>query len=262
VVYQKKNDIIQFCSLGSGSKGNGSLITHNDAILLLDCGFSTRETIKRLTDKGILPSQITAILVTHEHSDHIKGVASFSNKFSIPVWMSKGTSLHKASLNIKDNNILNSHSDFSLGSFNITPVLVPHDSREATQFIFKAANKKLGILTDVGSITNHIVEQYNECDALILEFNYDEEMLYQGPYPYSLKKRVSGKLGHLSNNQSIELLEKININKLQLLVVAHKSAENNSSLIIDALINKVKESKIFNYFIASQEDGFSWQEIE
>ncbi len=260
--YQEESETIQFCSLGSGSKGNGTLVAFKQTILLLDCGFSTKETVKRLQEKGIIPSQITAILVTHEHSDHIKGVSSFSNKYSIPVWMSKGTSLHKQSIKIINNNIIDCHNDFLVGNINITPVLVPHDSREAVQFVFKAANKMLGILTDVGCITNHIVNEYDLCDVLILEFNYDEEMLHQGVYPYKLKQRVSGRLGHLSNKQSIELLEKINSSNLQLLVVAHKSAENNSNLIIESAIREMTKIKNINYFIASQESGFHWMNIK
>jgi len=259
--YQQEDQNIQFCSLGSGSKGNASLIAFGQTILLLDCGFSAKETIKRLANKGILPEQITAIIVTHEHGDHIKGVPTFSNKFSIPVWMSKGTSLYKKSDDIKLNNIIDSRNDFTIDDFIIRPVLVPHDSREALQFIFKARNQTLGILTDVGSITNHIIDEYKECDVLVLEFNYDEEMLFNGPYPYKLKQRVSGRLGHLSNNQSVELLKKIDTNKLQLLVVAHKSSENNSTSKIESAIKKIDVSQTINYFIANQENGFGWHFI-
>lgn len=253
---------IQYCSLGSGSKGNGTLVSFAKTLLLLDCGFSTKETIKRLADKNIQASQITAILVTHEHSDHLKGVASFSNKFKIPVWMSKGTSLHKNSLTIKDNNLIDCNAHFKIKNLTITPVLVPHDAREAIQFIFEANKKKLGILTDVGSITHYIIQQYSACDVLMLEFNYDEAMLFRGSYPLKLKQRVSGRLGHLSNKQSIELLKHIDHKRLQLLIVAHKSAENNCSLIIEKEINDLKTDKKINFFIASQAIGFSWQRID
>lgn len=253
--------VIQFSSLGSGSKGNGTLISIADTILLVDCGFSTKETIRRLSIKGLEPEQISAILVTHEHADHVNGVAGLANKFSLPVWLNKGTSLHKKCLNIKNKQLFNSHCSFQVGDIQVTPVTVPHDSREASQFTFQSHSSKLGLLTDVGHITNHIIEAYSDCTGLLLEFNYDHEMLIQGKYPFALKKRVSGDLGHLSNLQAAELLSKIDLQKLQTLVAMHMSEENNREEIVLKLLEKIEGIESVNYMLASQLEGINWHRL-
>ena len=260
-LFEANDTSIQFCSLGSGSKGNGTLVAFDDTIILVDCGFSIKETIRRLALKGIAPQQLTAILVTHEHSDHVAGVSGFSNKFAIPVWLNKGTSLHKKCDAIKSKHIFNSHHSFKLANIEISPVPVPHDSREATQFIFTAGSIKLGLLTDVGQITEHIIDAYSGCAALMLEFNYDYQMLIQGNYPYALKQRVSGGLGHLSNDQAISFLERIKLSQLRLLAVMHKSEENNTESIIKSKLGKIADLESVEYFIASQSEGFNWRAI-
>lgn len=260
-LFEINNSTIQFCSLGSGSKGNATLVVFADTIILIDCGFSVKETVRRLANVGLLPEQISAILVTHEHGDHISGVARFSNKFSIPVWLNKGTSLHKKCDDIKLKNIFSSHNLFKLASFEITPVPVPHDSREATQFVFTVGTQKLGLLTDVGQITEHIISAYSGCNALLLEFNYDHEMLINGNYPHSLKRRVSGGLGHLSNDQAINFLETFESAKLQWLVVMHKSEENNRESIINSKLERLSFLESVDYFIASQSKGFKWRAL-
>ncbi|MDQ7048243.1 MAG: MBL fold metallo-hydrolase [Enterobacterales bacterium] len=260
-MFSKNMDEIQYCSLGSGSKGNATLVAFGDTLIMVDCGFSLKECVKRLELKGIQPQQITAILVTHEHADHIAGVARLSNCYSIPVWLSKGTSLHKASQKIEQCNIFNSHSGFSIQQIKVEPVHVPHDAREATQFIFSAASCTLGLLTDVGTITPHIVNRYQLCDALLLEFNYDHQMLMQGRYPYSLKQRVSGELGHLSNQQAFDFLSQLNPERLFQLVIMHVSQQNNSSDIITNLLESLDKFKDLKVEIASQVFGFEWRAI-
>lgn len=259
--FQISHEAIQFCSLGSGSKGNGTLISFANTIVLIDCGFSVKETCRRLGLKGILPEQVSAILVTHEHADHIGGVSGFSNKFSIPVWLNKGTGLHPKCLSIKNQRIFSSHHEFALGDFNIIPVAVPHDSREAVQFVLQAAGQSIGLLTDVGHITRHIIDSYSECDALLLEFNYEHQALMQGAYPVSLKRRVSSDLGHLSNQQASEFLREIASPKLKRLVAMHMSEENNSAEMINERINSMSELAHVNYFIAKQSEGFDWQSL-
>jgi len=256
--FQPKNDIIQFCSLGSGSKGNGTLISFANTIILIDCGFSTKETCKRLSLRGLHPEQISAILVTHEHADHIAGVSGLSNKYSVPVWINKGTSLHAKCASIKTRQIFNSHHSFQLGDFEILPVTVPHDSREATQFVLTAGEQSIGLLTDVGHITQHIIDSYSVCDALLLEFNYEHDYLMQGSYPLSLKRRVSGDFGHLSNQQAIEMLIQIASPKLQMLVAMHMSEENNSAELIKSKIEELTELSHVTHFVAEQSKGFEW----
>jgi len=230
-------------------------------LLLIDCGFSQRETLKRLNAKGISAEQITAILVTHEHSDHISGVAGLANKYSIPVWLTKGTSLSDKANFTSVTKHLNNHDSLLIGDIDITPVAVPHDSREATQFTFQMGEVKLGLLTDVGHITPHIIDKYSNCHVLLLEFNYDQQMLIGSRYPYKLKQRVSGSLGHLSNEQSIEFLEKVNTADCQILVAMHKSEQNNSTEIILNALAKIKKSENFKLSVAEQASGFEWIEI-
>lgn len=254
----------KYCSLGSGSKGNATLVASDESLLMIDCGFSIKETVKRLACKQLEPSQITAILVTHEHSDHIGGVVSFANKYDIPVFLSYGTSLHKKCEKLRDElrHIINSHDSFVVKDLTITPVTVPHDAREATQFIFEFGTQKLGLLTDVGHITRHIIDSYANCNSLLLEFNYDEQRLWQGPYPEKLKRRVSGNLGHLSNKQAIQFLQACQLAKLSQLVVMHKSEENNCESLINADLGVIASASNFDYFIACQKDGFEWQVVE
>lgn len=228
---------------------------------MVDCGFSIKETERRLQQKEIEPHNIDAILVTHEHSDHIKGVASFSNKYNLPVWLSRGTSLHQSCDKIKSLNLLNTHTSFSIKDISIEPIPVPHDSREATQFVFSANEQRLGLLTDVGHVTEHMLRVYSRCSALMLEFNYDLELLLKGRYPRSLKQRVSGSLGHLSNEQAMSFLEKVGHQYLQTLIVMHRSEENNSDEIIFELLRNQVNLESVKYLIANQESGFEWQTI-
>jgi len=256
--FQPKPQTIQFCSLGSGSKGNSTLISFDETIILIDCGFSLKETCRRLALKGLAPEQISAILVTHEHADHITGVAGLSSKYSIPVFINKGTSLHSRCASIKNQQIFNSHCSFEFAEFNILPVAVPHDSREATQFILTASGQTIGLLTDVGHITSHIIDSYSVCDGLLLEFNYEHERLMQGSYPISLKRRVSGDLGHLSNQQSIDMLSKIASPKLKQLVVMHISEENNSAELVNRKLDSLSLIDHVDRLIADQCEGFDW----
>ncbi len=249
---------IQFCSLGSGSKGNATLIRFDSSLILVDCGFSIKETVRRLSLKGVSACSITAILVTHEHSDHISGVAGLSNKYSIPVWLNGGTSLHTKCQSINSMHRFNSHENFNLGEFHIQPIAVPHDARESTQFILSAGGKSIGILTDVGHITKHMIRAYKTCDALLLEFNYDHRLLMEGKYPYKLKQRVSGNLGHLSNEQSVQLLAQMETIILEKLVAMHISEENNSHQLIKAQLNTLDGIEKVHFSFADQANGFEW----
>lgn len=251
--------MLRFCSIGSGSKGNGTLVSAGETTLLVDCGFGLKETTKRLLAKNILPEQLSAILVTHEHSDHIKGVTSLSNKYDIPVWLSRGTSLHKSCDKLILCNLFNSHEPFELGDISVTPVPVPHDSREATQFVLRSSNSSLGILTDIGHITEHVRTQFSECEALMLEFNYDYRMLMQGKYPRQLKQRVAGNLGHLSNEQAQDFLNSRKDCPPEILVVMHRSEENNSEEKIAESLEEAGVSDASTVVYAKQSCGFDWQ---
>ncbi|MGV6859756.1 MAG: MBL fold metallo-hydrolase [bacterium] len=253
---------LKFASLGSGSKGNGTLIATENHCVLVDCGFSATEASRRIERLGVNPEDIDAILVTHEHGDHISGVGVFSRRYKTPVHITAGT--HAA---CRDTAFSNTHTlipdqAFELGDLNIQPFPVPHDARDPCQFVFSQGQARLGLLTDVGSITAHIVDMLNGCDALMLECNHDPDMLQAGPYPPSLCRRVGGDYGHLANGQAEQLLQRLETSRLTRLIGMHLSEKNNRpDLALQALQQGMGcvDSWIS---VACQEQGFEWCEVE
>ena len=254
--------MLKITSLGSGSKGNSTLVQYKSTNILVDSGFSCKELESRLSSRGILPQQVNAVLVTHEHSDHFKGVPAFANKFKIPAWMSKGTSLHPSVAKLKSINLFNSHVAFKLGDIDVEPVLVPHDSREACQFVLTADEWRMGILTDLGHITPFIVEKFQQLDALMIEFNHDKTMLLQGKYPAKLKSRVGGPLGHLSNEQAEKFLLDYQCPRLKLICAMHLSEENNCPQLVRSILEELTEDLNTEFVLADQNDGFDWIELK
>ncbi|MCK5905800.1 MAG: MBL fold metallo-hydrolase [Gammaproteobacteria bacterium] len=253
---------MRFASLGSGSKGNSTLIRAGDTTVLLDCGFSLLETEKRLARLECPPKKIDGILVTHEHGDHVAGVGKLSRKYDIPVWLTAGTYYACKDSNFTKSHLIDPHQAFSIDDIDIQPFPVPHDAREPCQFVFSRNNRKLGILTDVGDLTPCIIEHLSGLDALLLECNYDDHMLRTGSYPQMLKNRVSGKYGHLDNLQSRQILEKIDINKLQHLVAMHVSEKNNSHDQIMNILSIADGNKNIEISVACQKYGFDWKIIK
>ncbi len=258
---------MEFASLGSGSEGNATLLkalSGNGGTLLVDCGFSAKETLNRLSRLGTSVQDIAAILVTHEHTDHIKGVARLANRFKIPVYATWGTWFKKLSGHLDPvlyRQIL-PEQGFLIGDISIQAVPVPHDAREPCQFIFESAGLRLGLLTDVGSITPHMIERYQCCDGLMLEFNHDLQMLQDGPYPANLKRRVAGPLGHLNNGQASHLLKKVASQRLQSLVATHVSQKNNHP---DLVLETILEAKLCSdsaVTLATQREGFNWMGLQ
>lgn len=261
---------MRFASLGSGSAGN-SLVVEAQSLsseptrLLLDCGLGLRDAIMRLQRLGLEPEQVSGILVTHEHDDHAKSVFKLANKYKIPVWLSYGTlKMCERMMPINHDihiNIIDSHQAFSIGALQVTPYPVPHDAREPTQFTFTDGDRKLGVLTDVGSSTPYIEFVLNACDALVLECNHDIQMLDKGPYAWSLKQRVGSRLGHLDNASSAALLSRLDNTKLQHIIAAHLSAKNNSPLLAQEALSAVLNCTLDWIGIADQEQGFDWREF-
>jgi phosphoribosyl 1,2-cyclic phosphodiesterase len=251
---------LRFASLGSGSRGNSTLVEWNSGTLLIDCGFSVRETTQRLERLGKRPEDISAILVTHEHSDHIRGVAPLARRYGLPVFMTPGTYHSRDIGELPDLRLIESYAPFEVDQLKITPVAVPHDAREPAQFIIERSGIKLGILTDLGSITAHVEEHYQDLDAILLEANHDPFMLASGPYPPSLKKRVGGLWGHLSNQQAAGFLQRLNCARLQHLVVAHISQQNNSLELAQAALAPVTV-EVKQITFACQNQGFDWLSV-
>ena len=255
---------MKFSSLGSGSKGNALLIAIGQTHVLMDCGFGLKESIARLARLGVMPEQLDGIVVTHEHGDHIGGVARLARKFDLPVWITHGTlrSQQKMFSNVSQINEIAPQHVFSIGDIEITPYPVPHDAVEPVQYVFSDGARKLGVLTDTGCGTPHIEEMLSGCHALVLECNHDIDMLMSSAYPYSLKQRVSGRYGHLSNQEAADILSKLNVDKLQHLIAAHLSQENNTpQLAVQALCDAMDCTQDW-VSVASQDEGFGWREIE
>jgi len=250
---------VKFASLGSGSKGNATIIDTENGCLMIDCGFSIKETTRRLERVGKSPQDISAILVTHEHSDHWKGVLPFASKFSIDVYATAGCyrAVNVSPTTSKLLKVICSHSGFMINNVHVLPIPVPHDANEPVQYIFSYDQYRLGILTDVGNITPYIVEQYNNCSGLLVEANHDVELLQAGAYPKFLKDRVAGQWGHLNNHQTASLLGAINQQSIQKLVIGHISESNNNSFRVKQVIEEVfTDAEKIIY--ANQNEGFDW----
>jgi phosphoribosyl 1,2-cyclic phosphodiesterase len=252
---------MRFASLGSGSKGNSTLVEWRETCLMVDCGFSIRDTTQRLAKLGKTPENIDAILVTHEHSDHWKGVVPLASKFAIDVYVTAGC-MRSKKVSGRDYpfKVMDSHQAFHIGDLQVTPVPVPHDAREPVQFLFNSEQHQLGILTDVGSLTPHIESVYAKCDGLLIEANHDLDMLYAGSYPEFLKDRVAGPWGHLNNQQTAQLLSVLDQQRMQQIVIGHISEKNNSLEKVQSAVEAVIHS-CGNLHYACQQQGFDWLEL-
>ncbi|MCX8086404.1 MAG: MBL fold metallo-hydrolase [Rhodocyclaceae bacterium] len=250
--------MIRFASLGSGSKGNALLVEAEGTRLLVDCGFSPRETARRLERLAVAPESIDAVLVTHEHADHAGGVAAAAARFGWQVYASHGTA---AAARLDAALRFDSHTAFAIGALEIHPFPVPHDAREPTQFVFSDGDRRLGVLTDAGAITPHIVAMLAECAALVLECNHDAELLWRGRYPPPLKQRIAGGFGHLENGMAAELLRAIGGKRLKHVVAAHLSEENNRPHLARQALADALGCHADWIAVANQSEGLSWREL-
>lgn len=255
--------LFRFASLGSGSEGNALVVQTGQTKVLMDCGFNLTESIARLARLGLCPDDLSGIVVTHEHGDHIAGVARLARKYVIPVWLTHGTlrAQYKTMGDLPDVTEINPHACFSIGEVQVQPYLVPHDAAEPVQYVFGEGAKRLGVLTDVGSSTPHIEQTLNGCAALVLECNHDAGLLAQSDYPYSLKQRVGGRLGHLSNIDAAALLGRLDNSRLQHVVAAHLSRKNNKPELAVQALSKALDCGDDWVGVATQDEGFSWREI-
>lgn len=233
----------------------------DESLVLVDCGFAIKETQRRMQRLGLQPDSISAIVVTHEHSDHIKGVAPLARKYDLPVYMTEGTHASRDFGRLPNLQVISNYQDFTIGQIKVTPVVVPHDAREPAQFIFEDdVGIKLGILTDLGSVTPHITEAYSHCHGLLVEANHDLEMLAMGPYPPSLKSRVSSAWGHLNNHQTATFLAELDLSHMQEIVVGHISQKNNSIERVKTALHDIMQRAKSVHF-ACQDEGFDWLQL-
>ena len=222
---------LRFSPLFSGSSGNATYVGCDDAHLLVDAGLSGTRVIQELHRVGVNPSDLNAILVTHEHSDHIKGIGILSRKFDLPIFASEGTwrEMYGKIGNIAPKNmrIFESGQDFYIGSIDITPFSTPHDASGPVGYTFETGGAKFAIATDLGCVRDSWLKYVLGADAVILESNFDPGMLQAGPYPYELQKRIMGRHGHLSNDDAGEVAVLLAQYGAKQIILGHLSKENN-----------------------------------
>ena len=254
---------MRFASLGSGSEGNGLVVEAGDTRILIDCGFGVRDTAARLARLGIEPESIAAILVTHEHSDHVGGVPAFAARHGIPVWLTFGTLQVVGERFARAERVygFDSHDAFAIGALEIRPFPVPHDAREPVQFVVGDGEHRLGVLTDLGVSTRHVESSLTRCDALVLECNHDAGMLADSDYPFPLKQRIAGRLGHLDNEAAAALLAALDTSRLRHLVAAHLSQQNNTPDRARAALARALNCTPDWIGIADQAEGFAWRDL-
>jgi phosphoribosyl 1,2-cyclic phosphodiesterase len=251
---------LRFAILGSGSRGNAALIECGNTRLMLDSGFSARETELRLARHDRDPDGLSAILITHEHGDHCKGAASCASRFGVPVWMTSGTysALEDHFDETADIRLINPHERFAIGDIEVQPFPVPHDAREPCQFTFSDGNTRFGFLTDIGSITTHVVDVLRDCAALVLECNHDKRMLRDGPYSPALKARIAGEQGHLDNDTAADLLARVMSPRLRYVAAAHLSETNNTPELARAALSQAMDCTPAFIDVAEQEEGLAF----
>lgn len=254
---------MRFASLGSGSEGNALVVEAGSGAtptrVLLDCVFSAKEVERRLARAGLAADTLSGILITHEHSDHIGSALTLARRWSIPLYMSWGTAqaVGADDANV-ELNILWGDETVEIGELGVLPYTVPHDAREPLQFVFNDGASRLGVLTDVGESTSHINTVLSGCDALVLEYNHDLDMLTGSRYPASLKARISGSHGHLNNDAAGDILAALDRSKLRHLIAAHLSQQNNTPELARAAMAAVLGNAATETGVASQDEGFDW----
>jgi phosphoribosyl 1,2-cyclic phosphodiesterase len=254
---------MRFACLGSGSEGNGLLVEVGATRVLVDCGFGIRDTVGRLGRLGVAPETLSAIVVTHEHNDHVGGVAAFAARYATPVWLTFGTLAVVADRLDALVQVygFDSHDTFAVGDVQVRPFPVPHDAREPVQFVLSDGCCRLGVLTDIGVSTAHVEATLSGCDALVLECNHDIDMLANGDYPYPLKQRIAGRFGHLDNATAAGLLSRLDNSNLKHVFAAHLSQHNNTRELARAALAGALSCAPEWIGIADQHEGFGWREF-
>lgn len=220
--------------LGSGSKGNCSLIEHNGSSILIDAGFSAKQLTIKLADAGACLDSLCGILVTHEHSDHINGLRVFADRHAIPVYANMDTAealryKKKAPEHFK---LFMSGQKFVIGPFEVCPFPIPHDAADATAYTVTCDGKKAAFATDLGLAGRMVVHHLKDSDFMLIESNYDIKMLQDSPRPWSLKQRIASRIGHLSNEDAIKLMLEVLGEKSRYVVFGHISSDCNCPQIV------------------------------
>ncbi len=226
-------------SLNSGSNGNCYYVGNTNEAVLVDVGISCRELEKRMERAGLNLKKVKAIFISHEHSDHISGLRVTSKKYNIPVYINERTySNSKLQLEPALTFRFGAHQPIEVGNLSVTPFPKRHDAADPYSFIVEGNETTIGVLTDIGSVCEHVRDYFSRCHAAFLEANYDEEMLQNGAYPFYLKKRISADHGHLSNTQSLDLFTKHKSEQMTHVFLSHLSKDNNCPMLARDLFSK------------------------
>ncbi|MBP0636326.1 MBL fold metallo-hydrolase [Cupriavidus sp. AcVe19-6a] len=260
--------MMRFAFLGSGSEGNSLLIESREDTtttrVLLDCGFGIRETARRLERLGVTPDQLDAVLVTHEHGDHVGSAYAFAARHRLAVYTSHGTWLatsHMRGADVADVRVCGADHGFAIGGIQVMPYTVPHDAREPLQFVLSDGKSRLGVLTDAGMETPYVTARLSGVDALVLECNHDREMLRNSIYPASLKRRIGGDFGHLANEVAASILGQVAHAGLHRVVAAHLSKQNNTRELATGALAAALGALPSEVLVADQEMGLDWQAV-
>lgn len=267
--------MLRFSSLASGSSGNATLVEGRASAdvpeakvtrMLVDCGLAPRRLAAALASRGLVPGDLDAVFVTHEHSDHVGGVLALQRRYGVAVWASAGTwaaTTARATREAPPAQIACDGEAFTVGALTLHPFAVPHDSAEPLQLVCSVGDRRLGILTDLGEPTDAVARALQGCDALLLECNHDRQMLDDGPYPVWLKRRIGGRRGHLANEQSAALLDVCRHDGLRHVVAAHLSRHNNRPELALAALGTCLDAGWWRptLHVADGDRGCDWIEL-
>lgn len=251
-------------SLNSGSNGNCYYIANQEEAILIDAGLSCRETERRMKRLGIAMNKVKAIFITHEHADHVNGIPSIHKKYKIPVYITTATLL-RAQLQKAEAYAFKAYEPIVIGGLTVRAFPILHDAQDPHNFIISYNEVNVGVFTDIGDVTDHVIHNFKQCHAAFLESNYDIELLESGRYPIALKNRIKGGYGHLSNVQAAELFSTHRPSFMSHLFLGHLSRNNNSPKVVQTLFDSIagqteiviasryKETKL--YTIQSEEES-------
>ena len=251
------NGGLTLCMLASGSRGNATYLSNGRTSILIDAGLSGKELQRRMAAKGLDPAGLDAVLVSHEHTDHIQGVGVMARRFGLTVHISDGTwqASRKMLGKLSDVRPFTCGHPFSIGDLAVHPFSISHDAADPAGFTIGCNGAKVGVATDLGIVTGVVQNHLQDCDALILEANHDPQMLIDGPYPWPLKQRIRGRSGHLSNEDAALFLETLVHERLSHVVLAHLSEENNTPAKAQKTVETVITQGHTRIHVASQHSG-------
>lgn len=258
---------MRFCSLGSGSTGNGTLVEARDGArttrVLVDCGFSLKELESRLARVGVALDELDAVFVTHEHGDHVGCAATLARRYQVPLWLSRGTwrAIGEPEVPAGLLNFARDGVRIAIRALELAPFTVPHDAHEPLQLTLSDGRARVGVLTDAGVSTAHLLAALQGCQALLLECNHDRGMLAASSYPASLKARIAGRHGHLANDTSAEILAALLHDGLRHVVAAHLSEQNNTPALACAALAGALATHAREIVVADPHAGCAWLDV-